>query len=174
MRLDVDGRVTFDLAPQDSACRVAALLGPEAAAVLLPVAGERDGMEVSGFACAPTHTRASAVAQTLVVNGRPVVDPLLRTAVRVAYRNVVPFGRHPVVALFLSVANEAMDVNVHPAKAEVRFAAPESVRGLVIGSLGRALAGGAGPFVPSFSPRRPALRLVAPETRAWPRRPCRC
>ncbi len=166
MRLEADGRVIFDLPPQDSASRVAALLGQEAAAVLLAVTGERDGMELSGFACAPTHTRASAVAQTLVVNGRPVADPLLRTAVRVAYRDVVPFGRHPVVALFLSVPAEALDVNVHPAKAEVRFASPESARGLVIGSLGRALSGGAGPALASFSPRRPALRLVPPPSSA--------
>ena len=111
------------------------------------------------------------MAQTLVVNGRPVADPLLRTAVRVAYRDVVPFGRHPVVALFLSVPAEALDVNVHPAKAEVRFAAPDSVRGLVIGSLSRALSGGAGPAVPSFAPRRPALRLVAPEARGFAEAP---
>ena len=165
MRLESEGRMVFDLPPQDSVARVAALLGSEAACVLLAVAGERDGIEVSGFACAPTHTRASAAAQTLVVNGRPVADPLLRTAVRVAYRDVVAAGRHPVVALFLSVPAEALDVNVHPAKAEVRFAAPDTVRGLVIGSLSRALGGGAGPgapgFAPGFAPRRPSLRLVS-------------
>jgi DNA mismatch repair protein MutL len=169
MRLETEGRVVFDLPAQDRAARVAALLGPEAAAVLLPVEAERDGMTVTGFACAPTHTRASAAAQTLVVNGRPVADPLLRTAVRVAYRDVVAFGRHPVVALFLTVPAERLDVNVHPAKAEVRFAAPDAVRALVIGGLGRALAGGAGRAPPLLgaapwggAARRPSLRLVPP------------
>ena len=167
IRLESDDRVIFDLPPQDRAARVAALLGPEAAAALLEVAAERDGMTLAGFACAPTHTRASAAAQTLVVNGRPVADPLLRTAVRVAYRDVVAAGRHPVVALFLTVPADRLDVNVHPAKAEVRFAAPDAVRGLVIGSLARTLAGGAGPGAPMLhmSARRPALRLVsAPPT----------
>jgi DNA mismatch repair protein MutL len=82
-------------------------------------------------------------AQALVVNGRPVADPVLRTAVRVAYRDVIAYGRHPIVALFLTLDPEQLDVNVHPAKAEVRFRAPEAVRGLVISTLSRALAAGA-------------------------------
>ncbi len=83
-----------------------------------------------------------------MVNGRPVADPVLRMAVRVAYRQVIAPGRHPMVALYLDLPAEAVDVNVHPAKAELRFRDPEAVRGLVIGSLnaslGRALAGGNG------------------------------
>ncbi len=150
MRLESDGRVIFDLPAQDRAARVAALLGAEAAAALLAVTGSRDGMELSGFACAPALTRATAAAQALVVNGRPVADPLLRTAIRVAYRDVIAPGRHAVVALFLDVPPEDVDVNVHPAKAELRFRAPEAVRGLLIGSLGRALAGGAGPAAPGM------------------------
>ena len=77
------------------------------------------------------------------MNGRPVSDPVLRTAVRVAYRDVIPAGRHPVVALYLELPPEELDVNVHPAKAEVRFRDPDAVRSLVIGTLNRALAGGA-------------------------------
>jgi DNA mismatch repair protein MutL len=151
MRLESDRRVIFDLPAQDRAARLAALLGPEAATSLLPVAGERDGMVLAGFACAPMVTRATAAAQALVVNGRPVSDPMLRTAVRVAYRDVIAAGRHAVVALFLDLPADSVDVNVHPAKAEVRFQAPDAVRGLVIGSLGRALAQGAGHTTRSFA-----------------------
>jgi len=165
-RFESDGHVAFDLPPQDRAARVAALVGPDAAAALLAVTGERGALRLSGFACAPLVTRATAAAQTLVVNGRPVADPVLRTAVRVAYRDVTPAGRHAVVALFLDLPPEALDVNVHPAKAEVRFRDPDGVRSLVIGALGRALGGGAGRAAPppQFAPR-PGLRLVHPAPR---------
>ncbi len=164
-RLDADGRTLFDLPPQDRAARVASLLGAEAAAVLLQVAGERDAATLSGYACAPSLTRATAASQALVVNGRPVADPVLRTAVRVAYGRLIAPGRHGVVALFLDLPPEALDVNVHPAKAEVRFRDPDSVRALVIGALGRALSGGAGQSAPPlrFS-ARPHLRLLPPAT----------
>lgn len=147
-RLESDGRAIFDLPAQDRAARVAALFGPEAAAALIPIEGSRtdvDGGEMilTGFIAAPTVTRATMAAQALVVNGRPVADPVLRTAVRVAYRDVIAYGRHPIVALFLTLDAEALDVNVHPAKAEVRFRAPDAVRGLVIATLSRALAAGA-------------------------------
>ena len=151
-RLESDGRALFDLPAQDRAARVAALFGPEAAAALIPIEGRRtdvDGprgggtMVLTGFIAAPTVTRATMAAQALVVNGRPVADPVLRTAVRVAYRDVIAYGRHPIVALFLTLDAEALDVNVHPAKAEVRFRAPDAVRGLVIATLSRALAAGA-------------------------------
>jgi len=147
-RLESDGRAIFDLPAQDRAARVAALFGPEAAGALIAIDGRRmdvDGSEMmlSGFIAAPTVTRATMAAQALVVNGRPVADPVLRTAVRVAYRDVIAYGRHPIVALFLTIDAEALDVNVHPAKAEVRFRAPDAVRGLVISTLSRALAAGA-------------------------------
>jgi DNA mismatch repair protein MutL len=169
-RFERDGVAAFDLPAQPLAARVASLLGTDAAAALLAVAGERgsgDGvMRLSGFAGAPTVSRATAAAQTLVVNGRPVADPLLRTAVRVAYRDVIPMGRHAVVALFLDLPPEEVDVNVHPAKAEVRFRDGEGVRALLIGALGRALAVGAGHAAPPlrYSPPspRPGLRLVYP------------
>jgi len=147
-RLESDGRALFDLPAQDRAARAAALFGPEAAGALIAVEGRRadvDGttMVLSGFIAAPSVTRATMAAQALVVNGRPVADPVLRTAVRVAYRDVIAYGRHPVVALFLTIDAEALDVNVHPAKAEVRFRAPDAVRGLVISTLSRALGAGA-------------------------------
>ncbi len=143
-RLEIDGRTLFDLPGQDRAARVAALLGPEAAAALLPVTGERDGMVLTGFAAAPSVHRATGAAQVFVVNRRPVTDPVLKTALRVAYREVIMPGRHPVAALFLDLPAEAVDVNVHPAKTELRFRDAEGVRGLVIGALRTALAGGAG------------------------------
>jgi DNA mismatch repair protein MutL len=155
-RLAIDGRIAFDLPAQDRAARTAALLGQDAADAMLPVAAEREGMALSGFACAPMLGRATTAGQSLVVNGRPVTDPVLRTAVRVAYRDVIAAGRHPVVALWLDLPHDQLDCNVHPAKTELRFRAPDLVRGFVISTLQRTLAGGAGAASP-----RPALRLVA-------------
>jgi DNA mismatch repair protein MutL len=161
MRFESDGRVAFDLPGQDRADRVAALLGAETAAALLVVEGVRNALRVTGYAAAPSVTRATAAAQVLVVNGRPVADPVLRVAVRVAYRDVIAQGRQPVVALFLEVPADELDVNVHPAKAEVRFRDPGEVRGLVISALTRALAGGAGTAGAPMQPHtgRPALSL---------------
>ena len=164
MRCTVDGRTTFDLPAQDEPARVAALLGPVlgpgAAAALLPVRAERDGAALAGFAAAPTHTRASAAAQSVVVNGRPVADPVLRTAVRVAYREVIEHGRHGVVALRLTLPADTLDVNVHPAKTELRFQDAAAIRSLVIGGLRAALGGGAGRTTTAFAPR-PSLHLVS-------------
>ena len=163
-RLESDGRLLFDLPIQDRRSRVAALLGPDAAAALLPLDAQRDQMHLSGYICAPTVTRSTAASQTLIVNGRPVVDPVLRTAVRVAYRDVIAFGRHPVVALFLDLPPEDVDVNVHPAKAELRFRSPEIVRGMVISALTRALSAGAGLAAPPPNIRAPMPMPSAPKT----------
>ena len=152
-RLTVDGRIAFDLPGQDRAARVAALLGQDAAGTMLAVDAARDGMVLAGYACAPMINRATLSGQSLVVNGRPVTDPVLRVAVRVAYREVIARGRFPVVALWLDLPPEDLDCNVHPAKTELRFRAPDAVRGFVISAIGRTLAGGAGMASP-----RPALR----------------
>ena len=162
-RCTSDGRVAFDLPAQDRTARVAALLGAEAAAALLPVEGVRDSLRLAGLACAPMESRATAAAQFLVVNGRPVADPALRTSIRVAYRDVIAAGRHAVVALYLTIPPDEVDVNVHPAKSELRFRNAAAVRSLVIGSLHRALAGGAGRAAP-----RPSLHLVPPTRRSPP------
>ncbi|GAB6966941.1 DNA mismatch repair endonuclease MutL [Komagataeibacter kakiaceti JCM 25156] len=143
-RLEFDTRVILDLPVQDQAARVAAILESGHADGLLPVEGQRGDLKLSGFICAPSVHRATANGQMLLVNGRPVVDPVLRTAVRVAYRNVMEHGRHAVVALSLEIPPEQVDVNVHPAKTELRYADSAAVRALVIGSLGRALGTGAG------------------------------
>ncbi|HET7881199.1 MAG TPA: DNA mismatch repair endonuclease MutL [Acetobacteraceae bacterium] len=156
-RLECDGRTVFDLPSQDRADRVAALFGAEAAEAMVHVAGERGALRIDGYACSPAVTRATAAAQALTVNGRPVADPMLKGAVRVAYREVIAVGRHPIVALWLDLPADELDVNVHPAKAELRFRDAASVRALVIGGLGRALAGGAGTALPA---PRPALHLV--------------
>jgi DNA mismatch repair protein MutL len=160
-RLESEGRLQFDLPAQGRAARVAALLGPDAAAAMLAVAGERGPLRLAGFACSPAVTRATGAAQALTVNGRPVADPVLKTAVRVAYRAVIEAGRHPVVALYLDLPAEELDVNVHPTKAELRFRDPAAVRGLVIATLGQALAGGAGTVTQSAAlPTRPPLHLL--------------
>src|SRR6478752_5487784 len=156
-KLESDGRVAFDLPAQDRAGRVAALFGAEAADAMVEVAGERGTYQIAGFAGSPAITRATAATQALTVNGRPVADPVLRTAVRVAYRDVIASGRHPVVALWLDLPPDELDVNVHPAKTELRFRDVGAVRSLVIGSLQRALAGGAGTALPA---PRPSLHLV--------------
>jgi DNA mismatch repair protein MutL len=163
LRLVSDGRVVFDLPAQDRAARTASLLGAETAACLVPVEAARDGLLLTGYAALPAASRASAAHQSLIVNGRPVADPLLRTAVRVAYRDVLPAGRHPVVALWLTVPAAELDVNVHPAKTELRFADPAAIRSLLIGALQRALAVGAGAALPS----QPRWSGARPEP--WPR-----
>ncbi|MBS0641651.1 MAG: DNA mismatch repair endonuclease MutL, partial [Proteobacteria bacterium] len=143
-RLEIDGRTVFEAPAQERVERVATLLGTEAAAVLLPLAEERGLLRIGGYVCAPSVTRASAAAQTLVVNGRPVSDPVLRTGVKVAYRDVIAAGRHAIVALYLDLPPEELDVNVHPAKSELRFRDATAVRGLVIGAIRRALGVGTG------------------------------
>ncbi len=138
-RLVSDERVLFDLPAQTEAARVAALFGRDTASGLLPLTAERDGVTLSGFAGAASTSRATPALQSFVVNGRPVADPLLRLALRLAYRDVIPAGRHPVAALWLSLPPEALDVNVHPAKTELRFADANGIRSLIIAALGRLL-----------------------------------
>jgi DNA mismatch repair protein MutL len=166
-RLESDGRPVFDLPPQDRAARIAALFGNEAAEAMVPVEAERGPLRLAGYVASPVISRASAAAQALTVNGRPVADPVLKTSVRVAYRDVIAAGRHAVVALWLELPADELDVNVHPAKTELRFRDPAAVRALVIGGIGRALAGGAGTALPA---PRPALRLMHPRSSPVPYR----
>jgi DNA mismatch repair protein MutL len=142
-RLEVEGRAALNLPAQDRAARVAALLGADFAAAARPVEAQRGGLVLTGLTGLPTHHRATGAAQHFVVNRRPVRDRLLQTALRVAYRDMIPAKRHAAAALFLEVPPEAVDVNVHPMKTELRFRDAEGVRGLLIGALGRALAVGA-------------------------------
>ncbi len=142
--LESDGRAILTLPAADRVQRLRDLLGPDFAAAAMPVEGVQEGLDIEGFVALPSHTRATAAGQHLVVNRRPVRDPLLRVALRVAFRDVIAQGRHPVGAIFLTLPPEAVDVNVHPMKTELRFQHPDAVRGAVIAALRRALGQGAG------------------------------
>ena len=135
------GRVVFraDPAP-DLVTRAAAILGPDFSENALEIDALRDGMRMTGLAALPTYSRGSAVAQYLFVNGRPVRDKLIVGALRAAYMDVLPRDRHPAVVLNILCDPQAVDVNVHPAKAEVRFRQPGIARGLIVSGLRHALA----------------------------------
>jgi len=119
--------------------RLAAIMGRDFADNAIVIAAERDGVRLGGLAGLPTLNRATAKDQYLFVNGRPVRDKLLAGAVRGAYADFLARDRHPMVALFLDLPEGEVDVNVHPAKAEVRFRDSGAVRGLIVGALRHAL-----------------------------------
>lgn len=120
--------------------RLEQILGRDFADNAVPIKAEREGIKLAGHAGLPTYNRGNAQHQFLFVNGRPVRDKLFVGAVRGAYADFLSHDRHPVVALFLELPSEQVDVNVHPAKAEVRFCDPGLVRGLIVGALRHALA----------------------------------
>lgn len=120
--------------------RLGAILGREFRDNALEIDAEREGLRLTGFAGLPTYNRGNAMQQYLFVNGRPVKDKLLTGAVRGAYQDYLARDRHPALALFLDVPASFVDVNVHPAKAEVRFKDAGLVRGLIVSSLRHALA----------------------------------
>jgi DNA mismatch repair protein MutL len=134
--------VTWAAALPDATGRLARLgdvLGAEFRANAVAVGGGREGLEIAGFAGLPTYSRANALGQYLFVNGRPVRDRLMLGAVRGAYADHMSRDRHAVVALFVSVDPREVDVNVHPAKTEVRFRDSGLVRALIVRSLQEAL-----------------------------------
>lgn len=120
--------------------RLASILGKEFAENALAIDAEREGLHLTGYAALPTYSRGSATAQFLFVNGRPVRDKLLLGALRGAYSDFLSRDRHPAAALFIDCDPTRVDVNVHPAKAEVRFREPGVVRGLIVSGLRHALA----------------------------------
>jgi DNA mismatch repair protein MutL len=135
-----DDRVLLRLPAAGSReARLGALLGRDFTENSVPVMAEREGFRLSGLIGLPTLNRGLPRDQYLVVNGRPVRDRLLVGAVRGAYRDVLARDRHPVVALFLDGPPAEIDVNVHPAKAEIRFRDAGLVRGLIVGALHHAL-----------------------------------
>lgn len=144
--LDLDGRRTLRLMPEHPGPegrlkRLAAVLGGDFQDNALEIDQEREGVRLSGFAGLPTYNRGNAAHQYLFVNGRPVRDRLLQGALRAAYADYLARDRHPAAALYLELDPQLVDVNVHPAKAEVRFRDPALVRGLIVGALRHALAG---------------------------------
>jgi DNA mismatch repair protein MutL len=133
-----------DLAGEDTQAarraRLAAILGRDFADNALAIDARREGVRLTGLSGLPTLNRASSRDQYLFVNGRPVRDKLLVGAVRGAYQDFLARDRHPMVALFVELPEDEVDVNVHPAKAEVRFRDAGLVRGLIVGALRQALA----------------------------------
>ncbi len=121
--------------------RLSAVLGADFGENALALDQTREGVRLTGFASLPTYNRGTNQHQHLFVNGRPVKDRLIVGAVRGAYQDFLARDRHPVVALYLDVPADQVDVNVHPAKAEVRFRDSGLVRGLIVGALRHALAG---------------------------------
>jgi len=166
-----DGRPALRLpAAASLAGRLADLLGRDFAENAVAIAAARDGVRLSGHAGLPSFNRSTAQAQYLFVNGRPVKDRLLAGAVRGAYMDVLAHDRHPVVALFLELPAEAVDVNVHPAKAEVRFRDAGQVRGLLVGAIRHALAaaGHRGSTTVGLAALGAARPAGASSAAAWP------
>jgi DNA mismatch repair protein MutL len=158
--------VSWAAALPDAAGRLARLgdvLGAEFRANAIPIAAGRDGFALEGFAGLPTYTKANALSLYLFVNGRAVRDKLLLGAVRAAYADYLPRDRHPVVALFIALDPHEVDVNVHPAKTEVRFRASGLVRSMMVGALrealvrasGRAASTGGAATISAFRPGLP-------------------
>ena len=143
--LDVEGRSVLRLPaehPGDEGRlrRLSAILGRDFEANALLVDQTRDDLRLSGYAGLPTYSRGNAQHQYLFVNGRPVKDRLLQGALRGAYADFLARDRHPAAVLFLDVDPLKVDVNVHPAKSEVRFRDAAMVRGLIVGGLRHSLA----------------------------------
>ncbi|MFP5469410.1 MAG: DNA mismatch repair endonuclease MutL, partial [Alphaproteobacteria bacterium] len=142
-----NGRRTLDLSgeqgdlPHARTARLHAIMGRDFGENSIAVDALREGIHLTGRAGLPTYHRGTAQMQYLFVNGRPVRDKLLHGAVRGAYQDFLARDRHPVVALFLTIDPHQVDVNVHPAKAEVRFRDSGIIRGLIVSALRHALAG---------------------------------
>jgi len=140
------GRISFRADPEQGDLfdamhrRLARVIGADFADNALRIDAEREGFRLTGYAALPTYSRGSSVAQYLFVNGRPVRDKLLFGALRGAYADFLSRDRHPAVALFVDCDPHLVDVNVHPAKSEVRFREPGIVRGLIVSALRHALA----------------------------------
>jgi DNA mismatch repair protein MutL len=142
-----EGRILFRADPENGDlfdalhCRLRTVLGRDFAENALRIDATRDGHRLYGYAALPTYSRGAAVAQYLFVNTRPVRDRMLIGALRAAYSDFLSRDRHPAAALFIDCDPHLVDVNVHPAKSEVRFRDPGLARGLIVSALRHALAG---------------------------------
>jgi DNA mismatch repair protein MutL len=166
--LEHDGRRSLSVQPgEDRPSRVAALTDRGLAENSVGIDYERGGARLGGVAGLPTFNRGVADHQFLFVNGRPVKDRLLIGAVRGAYQDMLARDRHPILALFIELPRDEVDINVHPAKTEVRFRDPGNIRGLIIGGLRHAL-DGAG----HRSVQRPSAAALGNwQTGSWPYNP---
>ncbi len=136
-----DGAELVSLRASDLPDRIRALMGDEFSSNSIGLRAHRDGVHLTGQIGLPTYSRAQANQQFVYVNGRPVRDKVIAGALRGAYADFMMRGRHPAVALFITIEPGEVDVNVHPAKTEVRFRDAGLVRGLIVGSIRQALAG---------------------------------
>ena len=171
-----EGRVIFRADPENGDLfnalqgRLTRILGADFTDNALPIDLERDGLRLIGYAALPTYSRGSSVAQFLFVNGRPVLDKQLFGALRAAYMDVLSRDRHPAAVLNIQCDPERVDVNVHPAKSEVRFREPALVRGLIVSGLRLALHGAghrasstvASETLEAFTPEPAAAPQTAP------------
>jgi DNA mismatch repair protein MutL len=154
----------FPATGDDHLARMAQVLGAEFRDNAIEIDAAREDVELAGFVGLPTFHRGNSAHQYAFVNGRPVQDKLILSAIRGAYAESVPAGRYPVAVLSITLDPALVDVNVHPAKADVRFRDPGLVRGLIVGAIRQALhregdraatTGGAGlmqAFRPGFNP----------------------
>src|SRR6476469_7604046 len=162
-------RTTWRLEPcppgllEHGLARLGRIFGEEFVTDALPVRAARGAVAVEGFAGLPTLHRPNRLAQYLVVNGRPVRDKLLAGAVRAGYGDLVPNRRHPMLALFLALPPDEVDVNVHPAKPELRFRDAQAVRALIVTALHQALGSAQRRATASLS-REALARMTRPPT----------
>ncbi|MCY6382245.1 DNA mismatch repair endonuclease MutL [Hoeflea prorocentri] len=141
MTLSGTDRSTIDYPAtgEDRLARIRQVLGKDFADNAIAIDAGREAVRLSGFACVPTYNRANSLQQFAFVNGRPVQDKLIMSALRGAYADTIPRGRYPVAVLFIELDPSLVDVNVHPAKADVRFRDPGLLRGLIVGAIRQAL-----------------------------------
>ena len=136
----IDLKVSTNSLPNCRLSRLAAIMGKDFEKNSLPIDAEREGYQMTGYAGLPTLNRRNAAMQFLFVNGRPVRDKLILGATRGAYRDVLAQNRYPILVLFIDTPQRMVDINVHPAKSEVRFRDEGIVRGLIVSGLRHALA----------------------------------
>jgi DNA mismatch repair protein MutL len=139
--LTAEGATRIDFPPGTMAERLGQAIGSEFGANAMSINARREEVSLSGFASLPTYSRGNGQLQYFYVNGRPVRDRMLTGALRAAYADVLMRDRHPVAALFIELPSRQVDINVHPAKAEVRFRDASLVRGLIIGAIRETIAG---------------------------------
>ena len=161
----------------DRLARIAQVLGRDFRDNAIEIDAAREEVRLTGFAGVPTYNRGNSLHQFAFVNGRPVQDKLVWSALRGAYAETIPQGRYPVAVLWIDIDPALVDVNVHPAKSDVRFRDPGLVRGLIVGAIREALARegdraattGAAGMMRAFRPQAPhaaASRPAAPWTAA--------